>query len=45
MRHLTIAVGFVGELLIDKNSDSKKHVLNTHKSIIVKYNKNQVLDS
>lgn len=35
-------VGFVGELHPDKNSDNNKHVLYTHKNIIVKYNKDQV---
>lgn len=34
-------VGFVGELHPDRNSDNK-HVLYTHKSIDVKYNKDQV---
>ncbi|KAF2293867.1 hypothetical protein GH714_005274 [Hevea brasiliensis] len=33
--------GFVGELHPDKNSDNGKHVLYTHKSITVKYNKDQ----
>ncbi|THF95464.1 hypothetical protein TEA_007726 [Camellia sinensis var. sinensis] len=37
-----IDTGFVGELHPDKNSDNKKHVLYTHKNIIVKY-KDQVL--
>ncbi|KAI6701722.1 hypothetical protein NL676_016046 [Syzygium grande] len=35
--------GFVGELHPDKNSDNNKHVLYTHKSISVKYNKNQII--
>ncbi|KAL7002020.1 Transmembrane 9 superfamily member 1 [Sarracenia purpurea var. burkii] len=35
--------GFVGELHPDKNSDNKKHVLYTHKNIIVKYNKDQII--
>ncbi|KAI8018633.1 Transmembrane 9 superfamily member 1 [Camellia lanceoleosa] len=34
--------GFVGELHPDKNSDNK-HVLYTHKNIIVKYNKDQII--
>ncbi|OIW19294.1 hypothetical protein TanjilG_20419 [Lupinus angustifolius] len=36
-------VGYVGELHPDKNSDSGKHVLYTHKNIIVKYNKDQII--
>ncbi|KAE9446874.1 hypothetical protein C3L33_21228, partial [Rhododendron williamsianum] len=36
-------MGFVGELHPDKNSDNKKHVLYTHKNILVKYNKNQII--
>ncbi|KAI8532122.1 hypothetical protein RHMOL_Rhmol11G0188900 [Rhododendron molle] len=36
-------MGFVGELYPDKNSDNKKHVLYTHKNIVVKYNKNQII--
>ncbi|CAI0375323.1 unnamed protein product [Linum tenue] len=35
--------GFVGELHPDKNSDNGKHVLYTHKTITVKYNKNQII--
>ncbi|KAF2319857.1 hypothetical protein GH714_019732 [Hevea brasiliensis] len=35
--------GFVGELNPDKNSDKGKHVLYTHKSILVKYNKDQII--
>ncbi|XP_004485474.1 transmembrane 9 superfamily member 1 [Cicer arietinum] len=35
--------GYVGELHPDKNSDSGKHVLYTHKNIIVKYNKDQII--
>ncbi|KAI4298974.1 hypothetical protein L6164_032477 [Bauhinia variegata] len=35
--------GFVGELHPDKNSDNGKHVLYTHKNIIVKYNKDQII--
>ncbi|CAL5434510.1 unnamed protein product [Camellia sinensis] len=35
--------GFVGNLHPDKNSDNKKHVLYTHKNIIVKYNKDQII--
>ncbi|KAJ9158927.1 hypothetical protein P3X46_024470 [Hevea brasiliensis] len=35
--------GFVGELHPDKNSDNGKHVLYTHKSILVKYNKDQII--
>ncbi|KAI8012416.1 AUGMIN subunit 4 [Camellia lanceoleosa] len=33
---------FVGELHPDKNSDNKKHMLYTHKNIIVKYNKDEI---
>ncbi|KAF1867136.1 hypothetical protein Lal_00049564 [Lupinus albus] len=36
-------IGYVGELHLDKNSDSGKHVLYTHKNIIVKYNKDQII--
>ncbi|KAF2293870.1 hypothetical protein GH714_005289 [Hevea brasiliensis] len=36
-------MGFVGELHPDKNSDNGKHVLYTHKSITVKYNKDQII--
>ncbi|KAI8016144.1 Transmembrane 9 superfamily member 1 [Camellia lanceoleosa] len=39
---LLFAESFVGELHPDKNNDNKKHVLYTHKNIIVKY-KDQVL--
>ncbi|XP_010553598.1 PREDICTED: transmembrane 9 superfamily member 1 [Tarenaya hassleriana] len=35
--------GFVGELHPDKSSDSGKHVLYTHKNIVVKYNKEQII--
>ncbi|KAL1366013.1 hypothetical protein HN51_013926 [Arachis hypogaea] len=35
--------GYVGELHPDKNSDNGKHVLYTHKNIIVKYNKDQII--
>ncbi|CAK8530165.1 unnamed protein product [Lathyrus sativus] len=35
--------GYVGELHPDKNSDSGKHVLYTHKNIIVKYNQDQII--
>ncbi|KAK3184860.1 hypothetical protein Dsin_032146 [Dipteronia sinensis] len=35
--------GFVGDLHPDKNSDNGKHVLYTHKNIIVKYNKDQII--
>ena len=42
MSHLINVIGFVGELHPDKNSDNNKHVLYTHKTIIVKYNKDQV---
>ncbi|GKV21224.1 hypothetical protein SLEP1_g31222 [Rubroshorea leprosula] len=35
--------GFVGELHPDKNSDNGKHVLYTHKNIIIKYNKDQII--
>ncbi|KAF7803615.1 transmembrane 9 superfamily member 1 [Senna tora] len=36
-------MGFVGELHPDKNSDSGKHVLYTHKNIMVRYNKDQII--
>ncbi|GAU24378.1 hypothetical protein TSUD_390870 [Trifolium subterraneum] len=36
-------MGYVGELHPDKNSDNGKHVLYTHKNIIVKYNKDQII--
>lgn len=39
---LFVVLGFVGDLHPDKNSDNGKHVLYTHKNIIVKYNKDQV---
>ncbi|KAM7482163.1 hypothetical protein LguiB_006746 [Lonicera macranthoides] len=35
-------MGFVGELHPDRNSDTK-HVLYTHKNIIVRYNKDQII--
>ncbi|XP_039060880.1 transmembrane 9 superfamily member 1 [Hibiscus syriacus] len=35
--------GFVGELHPDKNSDNGKHVIYTHKNIVIKYNKNQII--
>ncbi|XVF45229.1 hypothetical protein PTKIN_Ptkin02bG0188500 [Pterospermum kingtungense] len=35
--------GFVGELHPDKNSDNGKHVLYTHKNIVIKYNKDQII--
>ncbi|KAM1120413.1 hypothetical protein ACFX13_045270 [Malus domestica] len=35
--------GFVGELQQDKNSGNGKHVLYTHKNIIVKYNNDQII--
>ncbi|CAL5438900.1 unnamed protein product [Camellia sinensis] len=35
--------GFVGNMHPDKNSDNNKHVLYTHKNIIVKYNKDQII--
>uniref|UniRef100_A0A2P2MEG6 Transmembrane 9 superfamily member n=1 Tax=Rhizophora mucronata TaxID=61149 RepID=A0A2P2MEG6_RHIMU len=35
--------GFVGELHPDKNRDNGKHVLYTHKSITIKYNKDQII--
>ncbi|KAI9082458.1 hypothetical protein K1719_035601 [Acacia pycnantha] len=35
--------GFVGELHPDKNSDVGKHVLYTHKKIVVKYNNDQII--
>ncbi|XWS62825.1 hypothetical protein CRYUN_Cryun06bG0043900 [Craigia yunnanensis] len=35
--------GFVGELHLDKNSDNGKHVLYTHKNIVIKYNKDQII--
>ncbi|KAK9266604.1 hypothetical protein L1049_027299 [Liquidambar formosana] len=37
-------MGFVGELHPDKNSDNNKQVLYTHKNIIVRYNKDQIID-
>ncbi|MFQ6649232.1 hypothetical protein Gotur_022392 [Gossypium turneri] len=36
-------LGFVGELHPDRNSDNGKHVLYTHKNIIIKYNKDQII--
>ncbi|KAA0038973.1 transmembrane 9 superfamily member 1 [Cucumis melo var. makuwa] len=36
-------LGFVGELHPDKNSNNVKHVLYTHKNIIIKYNKDQII--
>ncbi|XP_012462961.1 transmembrane 9 superfamily member 1 [Gossypium raimondii] len=35
--------GFVGELHPDRNSDNSKHVLYTHKNIIIKFNKDQII--
>ncbi|XP_022945976.1 transmembrane 9 superfamily member 1-like [Cucurbita moschata] len=35
--------GFVGELPSDKNSEDEKHILYTHKNIIIKYNKDQII--
>ncbi|XP_047333661.1 transmembrane 9 superfamily member 1-like [Impatiens glandulifera] len=35
--------GFVGELRSDKNSDLRKHVLYTHKNIVIQYNKDQII--
>ncbi|KAJ8768156.1 hypothetical protein K2173_021096 [Erythroxylum novogranatense] len=35
--------GYVGDLHPDKNSDSSKHVIYTHKSITVRYNKDQII--
>ncbi|XP_010272575.1 PREDICTED: transmembrane 9 superfamily member 1-like [Nelumbo nucifera] len=35
--------GFVGDLHPDKNSESGKHVLFTHKNIVVKYNRDQII--
>ncbi|KAG2267890.1 hypothetical protein Bca52824_062445 [Brassica carinata] len=35
--------GFVGELQSDKIGENAKHVLYTHKNIIVKYNKDQII--
>ncbi|XWS67955.1 hypothetical protein CRYUN_Cryun04dG0048900 [Craigia yunnanensis] len=35
--------GFVGEVHPDKNSDNGKHVLYTHKNIVIKYNKDQII--
>ncbi|KAI9103631.1 hypothetical protein K1719_023254 [Acacia pycnantha] len=35
--------GFVGELRPDKNSDNAKHVLFTHKNIVIKYNQDQII--
>uniref|UniRef100_M4ESG0 Transmembrane 9 superfamily member n=1 Tax=Brassica campestris TaxID=3711 RepID=M4ESG0_BRACM len=36
-------MGFVGELHSDKNGENAKHVLYTHKNIVVKYNKDQII--
>ncbi|KAG5387314.1 hypothetical protein IGI04_038784 [Brassica rapa subsp. trilocularis] len=36
-------IGFVGELHSDKNGENAKHVLYTHKNIVVKYNKDQII--
>ncbi|KAF9685001.1 hypothetical protein SADUNF_Sadunf03G0008900 [Salix dunnii] len=36
-------VGFVGELHPDKNGENGKHVLYTHKSITIQYNKDQII--
>lgn len=36
-------IGFVGALHPDKNSDNGKHVLFTHKKIVVQFNKDQVM--
>ncbi|KAM7251836.1 hypothetical protein ACFE04_023719 [Oxalis oulophora] len=36
-------MGFVGELHPDKNGDTSKHVLYTHKTINVRYNKDQII--
>ncbi|KAA3453992.1 transmembrane 9 superfamily member 1-like isoform X1 [Gossypium australe] len=36
-------MGFVGELHPDRNSDNGKLVLYTHKNIIIKYNKDQII--
>uniref|UniRef100_A0A6N2K8Q0 Transmembrane 9 superfamily member n=1 Tax=Salix viminalis TaxID=40686 RepID=A0A6N2K8Q0_SALVM len=35
--------GFVGELHPDKNGENGKHVLYTHKSITIQYNKDQII--
>ncbi|KAG8501994.1 hypothetical protein CXB51_002100 [Gossypium anomalum] len=35
--------GFVGELHPDRNSENGKHVLYTHKNIVIKYNKDQII--
>ncbi|XP_057532572.1 transmembrane 9 superfamily member 1 [Amaranthus tricolor] len=35
--------GFVGEMHVDKNLDSAKHVLYTNKNFIIKYNGNQII--
>ncbi|CAO2835335.1 unnamed protein product [Amaranthus hypochondriacus] len=35
--------GFVGELHVDKNLESAKHVLYTNKNFIIKYNGNQII--
>ncbi|GAB4847845.1 Transmembrane 9 super member 1 [Ancistrocladus abbreviatus] len=35
--------GFVGELHPDKTGDNAKHVLYTHKNVIIKYNKDQII--
>ncbi|MBA0606018.1 hypothetical protein Godav_018539, partial [Gossypium davidsonii] len=36
-------MGFVGELHPDRNSENGKHVLYTHKNIVIKYNKDQII--
>lgn len=40
---LIYVIGFVGALHPDKNSDNGKHVLFTHKKIVVQFNKDQVM--
>ena len=40
--YLIDVIGFVGEMPPGKNSENGKHALYTHKSINVKYNKDQV---
>ncbi|KAL9256961.1 Transmembrane 9 superfamily member 1-like protein, partial [Drosera capensis] len=40
---LEFFIGFVGEHLPEKNSDKGRHVLYTHKSILIKYNRDQII--
>ncbi|KAF3529101.1 hypothetical protein DY000_02041346 [Brassica cretica] len=41
--YLIDVIGFVGEMPPGKNSENGKHALYTHKSINVKYNKDQII--